>query len=95
MSNRLNQLGLHRELLVMRAELQRATLVARVHSLRRRFAFADRGTALLRRIRAHPVLAVFTLAAAGYTLRRRLRRVIGFGWSAWRMYKFALARMQM
>jgi hypothetical protein len=93
MNERLEYIRRRRELLVTRADLQRFDLELQVAPWKKSLRFVDHGVALLRRAREHPTVLALALIVLAFIGRHRLRRVIGLGLSAWRVYRlFARAK---
>ena len=76
-----------RELLVMRAELQRIDLALQIEPWKKPLSTLDRALALLRRAREHSTLIMRTLATFAFGGRTRLGRLVALGQSAWRAYR--------
>lgn len=72
MNARLNELARKREQLVVRSASQRAQLCAAFRPWEKPLAFADKGMALARTLRAHPLLLAAGGAVAVYLIGRRL-----------------------
>ena len=87
MNKHLEQIRQHRELLVMRADMQRFDLALQTEPWKKPLGYIDHGVTLVRRVRAHPLLIAVALAALTYVGRKRLGRVVRLGWSAWSAYR--------
>jgi hypothetical protein len=91
MNERIEQIRQRRDLLVTRADLQRFDLELQVTPWKKPLRLLDHGIAYARRAREHPVVLALAVAVLVYAGRHRLRRVLGWGLSAWRVYRL-LAR---
>lgn len=87
MTSHLHSIQQRRDLLVARADLQRLALLVQFSSLRKPLRLIDRGIALARRAREHPVLAAAAFVTLAFAFRRRLGRVLRYGLTAWRVYR--------
>jgi len=87
MSEPIEQIRQRRELLVMRADLQRFDLALQIEPWKKPLSYIDHGLTLARRVRAHPALIAGALAALAFVGRNRLGRVAQLGWSAWSAYR--------
>lgn len=76
-----------RELLVMRAELQRIDLALQIEPWKKPLSTLDRALLLVRRMREHSTLIMRTLATFTFSGRTRLGRLLALGQSAWRAYR--------
>ena len=93
MSKHIEQIRQRRDLLVMRADLQRFDLALQIEPWKKPLRYIDHGLTLARRARAHPALLAVALAALAFVSHNRLGRVVRLGWSAWNAYRlFVKAR---
>lgn len=87
MNDKLIRLRQRRERLIAQIAMQRLTLAQTVASMRTPIALADRGLAVLRFIKRHPVL----LAGAGMLLGAlrpsRVGKWLRGGWLAWQFMR--------
>jgi hypothetical protein len=93
MSKHIDQIRQRRDLLVMRADLQRFDLALQIEPWKKSLGYADHALAFGRRVREHPTLIALALATLAFFGRHRLGRVVRLGWSAWSTYRlFVKAR---
>jgi len=79
----------HKERLIARAEQQRTVISASVLRLRKAISIVDRGLAIARYLKAHPIVVAIAVSAAAVVGRRNLLRWAGRGWVAWRFWRSA------
>ena len=84
-SARLELIRQHRKLLTARAALQRREVEQYAQVWQKPLALADRGIALVRRVREHPAVLLLGLAALAYFNRKKPARALYFGGMAWRI----------
>jgi len=87
MNKHIEQIRQRRDLLVMRADLQRFDLALQIEPWKKSLRYIDHGLTLARRARAHPALIALALAALAFIGRHHLGRVARLGWSAWSAYR--------
>ena len=85
MSGKLTQLAKRRQQLVAQADAQRATLVDTLEPWRARLARVDRGVAVLRYVRSHPILMVGASLLVAALRRRRIGRWLQHGLMVWQL----------
>lgn len=92
MSDRLVELARKREGLVARSASQRQQLCGLVQRLERPLTFADKGVAVVRFLRAHPLVVVGGGTIAAYLIGSRvggLRKLAGLTWGGWKVFRHA------
>ncbi|HEY9099343.1 MAG TPA: YqjK-like family protein [Thiobacillus sp.] len=85
MNSKLTQLAERRQQLVGTAAAQRATLTDTLEPWRTRLAQVDRGMAVLRYVRSHPVLWVGASLLLTVLRPRRVGRWLQHGLMAWQI----------
>ena len=85
MNSKLTQLAERRRQLVAQAAAQRATLAYTFEPWRARLSLVDRGVAVLRYVRRHPILMVGASLLFAALRRRRIGRWLQHGLIAWQL----------
>ncbi len=80
-------LALRKERLTVHAEQQRGELALIGERLRKPCALADKAMDAGRYVKAQPWMAGVAVGVAVLMGRRHLFRVLGLGWSAWRVWR--------
>ncbi len=81
------EIAQRRAVLVARAAAQREEIGRLVRPWQASFALADRGLALLRRLRGHPLLLTLGVALLARFGSGRLGVWAGRIWTAWQLYR--------
>ena len=84
---RLMEIALQKERLIARAEAQRAAVGECVYRLQGPIAIADRGVAVARFLRSHPLLVAAAAAALVALRGRGLLALAGRAFSVWRLWR--------
>lgn len=87
MNKHIEQIRARREMLVMRVDLQRFDLALQTESYKKPFSYVDRGIAVARYAREHPITLTLALVAIAAIGRNRIGQVMSLGVSAWRAYR--------
>lgn len=87
MNKRIEQIRQRRDMLVMRAELQRNTLVLHIEPWKKPLHYLDHGVTLARRARAHPALITLALAGLAFIGRNYWGSALRLSWTAWNVYR--------
>jgi len=85
--SRLTEIARRRERLVARAAAQRAAIAGTLRELRPPIDIVDRGLAVVRFFRRHPVLLAAVTAAAFAFRPRGMLWLAGRGLAAWRVWR--------
>lgn len=86
-SERQIALASRRERLLAQADLQRAQIAAAFRHWERPAAVADRGIAVVRTLKAHPLLLAAVVGVAAVLGRRSVLRLAGRGLIAWQTWQ--------
>lgn len=78
------ELARRKERLIARTAAQRTAVAAAYQRWQKPASMLDRGIAVARFLKAHPLLLAIGVAAAAAVGRRNLLHWIGRGWVAWR-----------
>ena len=78
------ELARRKERLIARAAAQRRVIADAYHRWQKPAAMVDRGVAVVRFLKAHPLLLAVGAVVAAAAGRRNLLRLAGRGWVAWR-----------
>lgn len=82
---RLELIRQRRKLLTARAALQRLEVAQYAQAWQQPLALADRGIALIRRVREHPAVLLLGLVTLVFFNRKKPARALYFGGMAWRI----------
>ena len=86
-TERMIELARRKERLIGRAEGQRGEIAAAIQRWEKPIGVVDRGIAVARFLRAHPLLLAGAAVAAAVLGRRNLVRWLGRGWVTWRTWR--------
>jgi hypothetical protein len=89
LSDHLIEFARRKERLIGRAEQQRTVIAAACLQWREPFGIADRGLAIARYLKAHPIVIVVVVSVVAVVGRRNLLRWAGRGWIVWRFWRSA------
>lgn len=81
---RLVELARRKERLIARTAAQRTIIADAYQRWQKPAGLVDRGLAVVRFLKSHPLLFAIAVAAAAAAGRRKLVRWAGRGWVAWR-----------
>jgi hypothetical protein len=83
-SRKKREIEQRRELLLARIALQRVRVELELRNLEQPIKIVDRGIAVVRYLKAHPLLVAAGVAVLTVVGRRRIAAWVGRGWVAWR-----------
>jgi hypothetical protein len=88
-TDRLNEFARHKERLITRIEQQRGTLSGEWHTWEKPAALVDRGIAVVRFFKSHPLLITAGLALVVALRLHKFKGWLGRGLMLWRFWRSA------